>query len=398
MSRRFAAPWPLFTLSALGLLALATLARPVAAADAATAEAESGEAADPFAIPDGDAAEIHEFIVNLLQSEPQGETEAEREDFRLHAIHTLIEGSQRLLAAKPNLRQAVDGTQIQLMALGALAQIGEAGADQQYAAAIDRARGDRREPVAMAGWEAFLDKTASAWDSLDNEARAAASEEILSLTAAQDPSRLSVIVLDNAAKVFERRDDPFVKELLEASLPVLSKSKNSQVKSLLRRSNLAGVYRRLDLPGNELKVSGTLLDGSKLDWPSYRGKVVLVDFWATWCGPCREEVPNILTMYNAYHDRGFEVLGVSLDDTPEDANRYIKDNEIPWATLFPKDENQRGWDNPLARYYGISGIPTAILVGPDGRVVHMNARGRNLRAALQQLLGDPDEDAAAAGQ
>lgn len=122
-----------------------------------------------------------------------------------------------------------------------------------------------------------------------------------------------------------------------------------------------------------------------------QGRVVLVDFWATWCGPCRQEVPNILEMYDAYHEKGFDVLGVSLDESADKAQDYIESNDIPWPSLFPAEEDQRGWDHPLVEYYAINGIPTAILVDADGRVVHMNARGRNLREQLQKLLGDPVE-------
>jgi thiol-disulfide isomerase/thioredoxin len=152
--------------------------------------------------------------------------------------------------------------------------------------------------------------------------------------------------------------------------------------------------RRLNLMGNPIEVTGTLLDGEQVDWESYRGKVVLVDFWATWCGPCRAEVPNILAMHKAYGSKGFDVLGVSLDQTPEDAQTYIEEQGIPWKSLFPEKEEDRGWANPLAKFYGINGIPTAILVDQEGKVVDMNARGERLQERLQELLGDPAEEAA----
>jgi thiol-disulfide isomerase/thioredoxin len=90
-----------------------------------------------------------------------------------------------------------------------------------------------------------------------------------------------------------------------------------------------------------------MLDGSQLDWKSYRGKVVLVDFWATWCGPCRAEVPNVMKMYRDYHDKGFEVLGISLDDRREQAESYIKQEEIPWPTMFSDKSSERGWRHPM---------------------------------------------------
>ena len=79
----------------------------------------------------------------------------------------------------------------------------------------------------------------------------------------------------------------------------------------------------------------------------------------------------------------------SLDKTAADANSYIEQAEIPWATLFSENETERGWEHPMARYYGISGIPRAILVDRDGTVVSMNARGKELARLLRKMLGEP---------
>ena len=94
-------------------------------------------------------------------------------------------------------------------------------------------------------------------------------------------------------------------------------------------------------------------------------------------------------MYKAYHDKGFEVLGISLDEKPSQAKSYIKQSKIPWATMFSKDPEARVWQNPMAVRYGINGIPRAILVDRDGKVVSMNARGKNLEKELRRLLGEP---------
>ena len=94
-------------------------------------------------------------------------------------------------------------------------------------------------------------------------------------------------------------------------------------------------------------------------------------------------------MYEAYHEKGFEVLGISLDKSEAKAADYVEENAIPWPSLFPEDKDRRGWNHPLVSYYGIRGIPTAILVDADGRVVSMNARGRALREQLRELLGEP---------
>src|SRR5690606_1724849 len=108
---------------------------------------------------------------------------------------------------------------------------------------------------------------------------------------------------------------PYAKQLLDATIPLYKNSGNEDLMSIVPM--LEGIARRMALPGNPIQVTGTLLDGSPFNWDAYRGKVVLVDFWATWCGPCRAEVPNVIKMYQAYHDKGFDVVGISLDEKPE---------------------------------------------------------------------------------
>ena len=160
---------------------------------------------------------------------------------------------------------------------------------------------------------------------------------------------------------------------------------------------LQGLLRRLSLPGHPIELSGDFVDGTKIDWNSYRGKVVLVDFWATWCGPCRGELPNVLDCYKKYHDKGFDVVGVSLDNKREALEKFLQEQEIPWPSLYSDDPDATGWNAPMAVYYGINSIPTTILVDQKGNVVSMEARGEKLGELLEKLLGPlPGEGASAA--
>ncbi|MDA1051244.1 MAG: thioredoxin-like domain-containing protein [Planctomycetota bacterium] len=157
---------------------------------------------------------------------------------------------------------------------------------------------------------------------------------------------------------------------------------------------LAGVARRLDLLGKEMKIEGATASGEPFDWKAYRGKVVLIDYWATWCGPCIEELPNVKENYDKYHGKGFEVVGISLDSDRGPLRRFLATHEIPWACLF---EEGAGTDHPMANYYGVMQIPTTMLLDRDGKVLSIGVRGSELGRQLAKLLG-PDDQAGGASE
>ena len=175
------------------------------------------------------------------------------------------------------------------------------------------------------------------------------------------------------------------KQAYETFGPIFEKSKNDSIRQMAE--SFQGTLRRLSLPGNPMKITGTLLNGQPFDQSTLAGKIVLVDFWATWCGPCIAEIPNVLEQYEKYHSRGFEVIGISLDQERDALEKFVADRKIPWPILFEPSEGA-GWQHPLATYYGISGIPTVILIGMDGNVVSLNARGERLGELLDELYKD----------
>lgn len=155
---------------------------------------------------------------------------------------------------------------------------------------------------------------------------------------------------------------------------------------------MLGTARRLRLLGNEIAVSGTLADGSEVNWEEYRGKVVLVDYWASWCGPCLAELPNMKKNVQRYGDRGFVILGINMDSTRAAFEKAVNQHDISWANIFEDQPGNTGWDAPMATKYGVSGIPTAILVDQQGKVVSLRARGAELDRRLEALLGSLSAD------
>jgi thiol-disulfide isomerase/thioredoxin len=138
--------------------------------------------------------------------------------------------------------------------------------------------------------------------------------------------------------------------------------------------------------GEEVEVAGPTVQGPPFDLRRLRGKVVLVDFWATWCEPCVEELPHVRAVYDRYHAKGFEVVGVSLDNSRQRLEEFIREHKIPWPQVFFDYPGQRGWANPVAQRYGLHGIPAMVLVDPEGHVVPGNVRGEALGPAVARLL------------
>jgi len=128
--------------------------------------------------------------------------------------------------------------------------------------------------------------------------------------------------------------------------------------------------------------SETELDGKPLSTDSFKGKVLLIDFWATWCPPCRAELPNVIATYKKYHPQGFEIIGVSLDSDKDKLVSFIKEQDMPWAQYF----DGQGWSNKLAAKYGVEAIPYTILVGGDGKILGTELRGDDLDAAVAKAL------------
>ncbi len=122
--------------------------------------------------------------------------------------------------------------------------------------------------------------------------------------------------------------------------------------------------------------------GTPVHFADFKGKYVLVDFWASWCGPCRGENPNVLKAYDAYKDKNFTVVGVSLDDKGDNWKKAIREDKMPWAQV----SDLKGWKNEVSTYYGIQGIPSNLLVDPSGKILAKDLRGEGLHKKLAELL------------
>lgn len=126
----------------------------------------------------------------------------------------------------------------------------------------------------------------------------------------------------------------------------------------------------------------TDVDGKPVSIASYKGKVVMIDFWATWCGPCMGEFPNVLATYQKHHAEGFEIIGVSLDSDKDAVTTFIKQKGVTWQQFF----DGKGWSNKLAAQYGIESIPATFLLDGNGVIIGEDLRGPELEAAVAKAV------------
>ena len=145
-------------------------------------------------------------------------------------------------------------------------------------------------------------------------------------------------------------------------------------------SGVAATAKSLEKVGKEFPVAGKTLDGKDFDLKNLKGKVVLVDFWATWCGPCIAEMPRMLSAHAKYNKRGFEVIGITLDKNDDVVVKFNEARKIPWNSINVEDSRK------LANEYQVNAIPFPVLIDQAGNVASLRARGPQLDRLLERLL------------
>jgi thiol-disulfide isomerase/thioredoxin len=358
------------SMSTLALMGSATLFFAVTSCSssvvpsAARAEDGTAEETDPdFIVPDGTPQEINEFVEKLKKKKPKFANRQEFIDHTVRAQRAISTAADKILKQETTDKVAASAAQMKLAALTMLASGSIEDYPQQALAAVTKLKGDSRPAVVKVANEFWNDIRVFNAPTMTPEARKELADELVKAVTESKFSRESLgsaMRLGDVLASQQKIDE----ELFEA------------------------MGRRIRLPGKFMLLKGKTLTGGELDWASYRGKVVLVDFWATWCGPCVAELPNVKECYEKYHEKGFDVVGISLDQGRDVLEKFVQKEKLPWTQLFDDDvQKGEGWSHPMVRYYGIDAIPAAILLDKEGKVVSMAARGEDLPKLVEKLLG-----------
>lgn len=357
--------------------------------------ADAGPKVDPFVVPEGDAAALLTYIKKLRTLRPEGRDMPTVRDFVGKLSRALTEAADKILAGQATKEQKMEAGSAKFGALALRAQLGDAAAsaaiealpEQFLKLGLPELARDARAVVLQMQLEAAVTGQPGAktleqvTDAIKKMVAENPVRETLSLAfdvvtqwEQQGKTEQVVALCDEFAKIYAKGTDPSIVQFVKT---------------------LEGIGRRMKLIGNPMQVQGTMLDGKPLDMAKYKGKVVLVMFWSTTCEPCVAEFANLEKLYKLYHDRGFDVIAISLDESRAALDGFLAKSKLPGTVLFDNGEGPTKLKHPTAMSYSVIYTPTMIMIGADGKVATLDAHGPRLEETLAKLLGPAEKKAEA---
>lgn len=351
---------------------------------------EKEEEVNPFALPeDASVEELFDFIKQAKRVSPKERTMKAYTAHYKAQVPAIIAAADEILAKSEDADEQIEAISEKFSSYSILTRYApEAKNDARKLA--EEFASDERPEIAATAMAYLLGEKAAGVRSATGEEAAAIADEALALL---DKFGVTKVTYSPASSIATSlgysEHTEIAAKLYENMAPYFRKAEDERYAS--RADTMLGAARRMRLMGNSMEVFGTKADGEAFDLDDYKGKVVLVDFWASWCGPCIGELPNMKKNLERYGEKGFEIVGINMDSTREAFEKCVESKEITWVNIVSEEEDANGWAAPMATHYGITGIPTAILLDQSGKVVSLRARGSELDKQLETLLGPIEE-------
>lgn len=318
--------------------------------------------------------ELAEFLL-AMQDKPK--TIQSRPGF----WEAVVEAAERLLESNPNDKLRTLAATTKFATLHKQACLGNIAADQKLVE-FTRSMKDVSLPR-IASEVTFFD-----WERKAIEGEQVAVEQLESLLselkdffAKEKLDARHLRMASSTVRVINRLEDGDQREKLFKEFgDLFAKAQDKELSRYGKKLAKPTGVKESELVGKPLELSGTTANGVAFNWDSFRGKVVIVDFWATWCGPCIREMPRVKTLHEKLHPKGLEIVGVSLDKDPEALAAFLEKNPLPWETLAGDDTQE------LAGKYAVRAIPTMMLVDREGKIVAVSHSCDQLVPLLEKLL------------
>jgi thiol-disulfide isomerase/thioredoxin len=315
-----------------------------------------------------------EFILSM-QEKP--ETIQDRPGF----AQAVADAADRVLAGQATDKQQRIVIAAKLAALHRAAVAGDEAADKRLAEFVEKLRDDIREDVAREVRFFQTERAAMAAGQLPPEKIPAALVEIRQYLERETLTARHLRLASSVVEAINRmNDDDFREMRFQEFGRLFAKSASKELSRYGQRLADAPLGGLGTWIGKPLDLAGATVLGVPLDWASYRGKVVIVDFWASWCVPCREEFPSLQALHARQSPQGLDVVGVNLDKDADAMQKFLTENNFPWANLV----GQEAFD--VAKRLGVRGVPTMLLIDREGKVVTIGQTVAEMQSRAEALL------------